>query len=262
MESPEVNRIQSLWNRNTAEQPMETAGRPRSRPALWQYLAETHLYPSPTGEEVAYCVIKSHSASPEKPYIHGHHVPNVLINQHWYMNLKVDSCGTQLRPLRPGASLAGTFTHLSMTVFVGRSVKDRPAAPCLRKKHKTEHLTTFFALSSRVWHTNTHTHTLLTHTHTRCVWGLLPVQFLVQSLPSVQISTPAWHYLRPWSPRATARRRNQAMIRCRGRQSTWGSREPIEGYQLYQRYPLVNIQKAMENDPFIDGLPIKIGDFP
>ena len=27
----------------------------------------------------------------------------------------------QLRPLRPGASLAGTFTHLSMTVFVGRS---------------------------------------------------------------------------------------------------------------------------------------------
>ena len=26
--------------------------------------------------------------------------------------------------------LAGTFTHLSMTVFVGRSVKDRPAAPC------------------------------------------------------------------------------------------------------------------------------------
>ena len=53
----------------------------------------------------------------------------------------------QLRPLRPGASLAGTFTHLSMTVFVGRSVKDRPAAPCLSKKHKTEHLTTFFALS-------------------------------------------------------------------------------------------------------------------
>ena len=26
--------------------------------------------------------------------IHWHHVPNVLINQHWYMNLKVDSCGT------------------------------------------------------------------------------------------------------------------------------------------------------------------------
>ena len=44
----------------------------------------------------------------------------------------------QLRPLRPGTSLAGTFTHLSMTVFVGRSVKDRPAAPCLSKKHKTE----------------------------------------------------------------------------------------------------------------------------
>jgi hypothetical protein len=25
--------------------------------------------------------------------------------------------------------------------------------------------------------------------------------------------------------------------------------------------PLVNIQKAMENGPFIDGLPIKDGDF-
>ena len=62
----------------------------------------------------------------------------------------------QLRPLRPGASLAGTFTHLSMTVFVGRSVKDRPAAPCLSKKHKTEHPTTFFALSREG----------LTHTHT------------------------------------------------------------------------------------------------
>ena len=53
----------------------------------------------------------------------------------------------QLRPLRPGASLAGTLTHLSTTVFVGRRVKDRPAAPCLNKKHKTEHLTTFFALT-------------------------------------------------------------------------------------------------------------------
>ena len=53
----------------------------------------------------------------------------------------------QLRPLRPGASLAGAFTYLSMTVFVGRSLKDRPAAPCLSKKHKTEHLTAFFALS-------------------------------------------------------------------------------------------------------------------
>ena len=29
--------------------------------------------------------------------------------------------------------LAGKFTHLSMTVFVGRSVKDRPAAPCYYK---------------------------------------------------------------------------------------------------------------------------------
>jgi hypothetical protein len=26
-------------------------------------------------------------------------------------------------------------------------------------------------------------------------------------------------------------------------------------------YPLVNIQKAMENGPFIDGLPMKNGDF-
>ena len=73
----------------------------------------------------------------------------------------------QLRPLRPEASLAGTFTHLhlSMTVFVGRSVKDRPAAPCLSKKHKTEHLTTFFALSRQgLTHTHTHTHP---HTRTR-----------------------------------------------------------------------------------------------
>jgi hypothetical protein len=62
----------------------------------------------------------------------------------------------QLRPLRPGASLAGAFTYLSMTVFVGRSLKDRPAAPCLSKKHTTEHPTTFFALSRQG----------LTHTHT------------------------------------------------------------------------------------------------
>ena len=130
---------------------METAGRPRSGPALWQYLAETHFYPSPTGEEVAYCVIKSHSASPEKPYM------GIMdtTSQHGYMNLKVDSCGTPMRPLRPEASLAGTFTHLSMTVFIGRSVKDRPAAPSLRKKPKTEHLTTFFALSRQGWHTHT-----------------------------------------------------------------------------------------------------------
>ena len=44
-----------------------------------------------------------------------------------------------------------------MTVFVGRSVKDRPAAPCLSKKHKTEHLTMFFALSRQGL---THTHTI------------------------------------------------------------------------------------------------------
>jgi hypothetical protein len=43
-----------------------------------------------------------------------------------------------------------------MAVFVWRSVKDRPAAPCLSKKHTTEHPTTFFALSRQG----------LTHTHT------------------------------------------------------------------------------------------------
>jgi hypothetical protein len=31
--------------------------------------------------------------------------------------------------------------------------------------------------------------------------------------------------------------------------------------EIWLNYPLVNIQKAMENGPFIDGLPIKNGDF-
>jgi hypothetical protein len=35
----------------------------------------------------------------------------------------------------------------------------------------------------------------------------------------------------------------------------WGGVEDVSGS------PLVNIQKAMENGPFIDGLPIKDGDF-
>ena len=63
--------------------------------------------------------------------------------------------GPPAATIAPRASLAGTFTHLSMAVFVWRSVKDRPAAPCLSKKHTTEHPTTFFALSRQG----------LTHTH-------------------------------------------------------------------------------------------------
>ena len=39
------------------------------------------------------------------------------------------SCGLN-SPRCTTKVLAGTFTHLSMTVFVGRSVKDRPADPC------------------------------------------------------------------------------------------------------------------------------------
>jgi hypothetical protein len=31
---------------------------------------------------------------------------------------------------------------------------------------------------------------------------------------------------------------------------------------VFWRYPLVNIQKAIENGPFIVDLPIKHGDFP
>ena len=34
--------------------------------------------------------------------------------------------------------LAGTSTHLSMTVFIGRSVKHRPAAPCYYVKYIKE----------------------------------------------------------------------------------------------------------------------------
>ena len=33
------------------------------------------------------------------------------------------------------------------------------------------------------------------------------------------------------------------------------------GKSMSRQSPLVNKQKAMENDPFIDGLPIKHGDF-
>ena len=65
--------------------------------------------------------------------------------------------GPQLRPLRPGASLAGTFTHLSMTVFVGRSVKDKPATPCCEKQRQDRVLARFAALSRQGL---THTHTL------------------------------------------------------------------------------------------------------
>ena len=73
--------------------------------------------------------------------------------------------GPHLRPLRPGASLAGTFTHLSMTIFVGRRVKDRPSAPCLSTKLNISHFS--LPLVGRVWHTHTHPRTdARTHAHT------------------------------------------------------------------------------------------------
>ena len=69
--------------------------------------------------------------------------------------------GPQLRPLRPGASLAGTFTHLSMTVFVGRSVKDKPATPCCEKQKQDRVLARFAALSRQgLTHTHTHSYCL------------------------------------------------------------------------------------------------------
>ena len=46
-----------------------------------------------------------------------------------YMTMVATSCDLYA-PSCTTKVLAGTFAHLSMTVFVGRSVKDRPAAPC------------------------------------------------------------------------------------------------------------------------------------
>ena len=48
-------------------------------------------------------------------------------------DLNAPRCTTQV--------LAGTLTHLSMTVFVGCSVKDRPAAPgnYIIKNYKPRH---------------------------------------------------------------------------------------------------------------------------
>jgi len=40
---------------------------------------------------------------------------------------------------------------------------------------------------------------------------------------------------------------------------SWSIWDGYDGFQIH--YPLVNKQKAMENGPFIDGLPIKHGDF-
>ena len=101
----------------------------------------------------------------------------------------------------------------------------------------------------------------MTHTHTLCLGSLARV--IVGSIPALRSDLHACVALpSALEPKGHSEAPKQAMIRWRGRQSTWGSREPIEGYQLYQRYPLVNIQKAMENGPFIDGLPVKIGDFP
>ena len=40
-------------------------------------------------------------------------------------------CDPQLRPLRPGASLAGTFARQTGRVFVGPSLPECPWAPCI-----------------------------------------------------------------------------------------------------------------------------------
>jgi len=56
-------------------------------------------------------------------------------------------------------------------------------------------------------------------------------------------------------------------MKPQGRTWRWASRMAMSttapgGVALVPSgYPLVNIQKAMENDLFIDGLPIKNGDF-
>ena len=47
---------------------------------------------------------------------------------HIYRTTVATSCDLNA-PRCTTTVLAGTFTHLSMTVFIGRSVKDRPAAP-------------------------------------------------------------------------------------------------------------------------------------
>ena len=47
---------------------------------------------------------------------------------HIYRTTVATSCDLNA-PRCTTTVLAGTFTHLSMMVFIGRRVKDRPAAP-------------------------------------------------------------------------------------------------------------------------------------
>ena len=61
------------------------------------------------------------------------------------------------------------------------------------------------------------------------------------------------------SSRPTANRSLQPTIQS---ESPVQLQLPREGDGFHMTYPLVNLQIAMENGPFIDGLPIKNGDFP
>ena len=62
-------------------------------------------------------------------------------------------CDPQLRPLRPGASLAGTFARQTWRVFVGPSLPECPWAPCI---FLYEHVQSTMPCARRVY---THTHT-------------------------------------------------------------------------------------------------------
>ena len=61
-------------------------------------------------------------------------------------------CDPQLRPLRPGASLAGTFARQTGRVFVGPSLPECPWAPCI---FLYEHVQSTMPCARRVY---THTH--------------------------------------------------------------------------------------------------------
>ena len=86
--NPGVNRIQSLWNRNTRKQPWKQPGAPghdQLFDSIWP--KHTCIRPqlvrrSPTASSsLILQVLKTWKT------IHGHHMSNVLINQHWFMNL-------------------------------------------------------------------------------------------------------------------------------------------------------------------------------
>ena len=61
-------------------------------------------------------------------------------------------CDPQLRPLRPGASLAGTFARQTGRVFVGPSLPECPWAPCI---FLYEHVQSTMPCARMVY---THTH--------------------------------------------------------------------------------------------------------